>query len=110
MVPKIKFEHISLTSFSKMRVDLAAQVSSVSVFHIIMVLLELHNLQVFSDSVSKALSLTGGADASETAIFVGMMDKFFDCLNVHNYTSGVHSRKPFQMPYTSASDFRLKVI
>ena len=66
MVPKIKFEHISLTSFSKMRVNLAAQVSSVSVFHIIMVLLESHNLQVFSDSVSKALSLTGGADASET--------------------------------------------
>ena len=25
MVPKLKFEHISLTSFSKMRVDLAAQ-------------------------------------------------------------------------------------
>lgn len=27
MVPKLKFEHIALTSFSKMRVDLAAQVS-----------------------------------------------------------------------------------
>ena len=27
MIPKIKFEHISLNSFSKMRVDLAAQVS-----------------------------------------------------------------------------------
>ena len=26
MVPKLKFEHISLTSFSKMRVDLVAQV------------------------------------------------------------------------------------
>ena len=26
MVPKLKLEHISLTSFSKMRVDLAAQV------------------------------------------------------------------------------------
>lgn len=26
MLPKLKFEHISLTSFSKMRVDLAAQV------------------------------------------------------------------------------------
>ena len=29
MVPKLKLEHISLTSFSKMRVDLAAQVSYV---------------------------------------------------------------------------------
>jgi len=27
MIPKLKLEHISLTSFSKMRVDLAAQVS-----------------------------------------------------------------------------------
>ena len=26
MVPKLKFEHISLTPFSKMRIDLAAQV------------------------------------------------------------------------------------
>jgi len=26
MVPKLKFEHICLSSFSKMRVDLAAQV------------------------------------------------------------------------------------
>ncbi len=26
MIPKIKLEHINLTSFSKMRVDLAAQV------------------------------------------------------------------------------------
>ena len=27
LVPKLKYEHVSLTSFSKMRVDLAAQVS-----------------------------------------------------------------------------------
>jgi len=26
MIPKVKLEHIKLTSFSKMRVDLAAQV------------------------------------------------------------------------------------
>ena len=28
IVPKLKFEHINLTAFAKMRVDLAAQVSS----------------------------------------------------------------------------------
>lgn len=28
LVPKLKYEHVFLTSFSKMRVDLAAQVSS----------------------------------------------------------------------------------
>ena len=26
LVPKLKYEHVNLTSFSKMRVDLAAQV------------------------------------------------------------------------------------
>ena len=30
LAPKLKYEHIYLTSFSKMRVDLAAQVSSLS--------------------------------------------------------------------------------
>ena len=29
LVPKLKYEHLNLTAFSKMRVDLAAQVSSV---------------------------------------------------------------------------------
>ena len=31
IVPKLKYEHIFLTSFSKMRVDLAAQVASMHV-------------------------------------------------------------------------------
>ena len=54
--------------------------------------------QVLSESVSKALLLgEGGSRASETSKFVLFMDKFFDALNVHNYTHGV----PFQMPYTS---------
>ena len=38
-----------------------------------------------------------------------MVDKFFDAVNVHNYTHGIHSRKRFQMPYTSSEDMRLKV-
>ena len=63
-------------------------------------------LQVLSDSVSKALEMTGGKDAQETAKFVGMFDKFFDCLN--SFTKGKHSRKAFQNPYRSAIDFRLK--
>lgn len=64
---------------------------------------------MLSDSVSKALSLTGGPEASETARFAGMFDKFFDCLNVRNYTHGIHSRKFFQMPYTHGNDSRLQV-
>lgn len=60
LIHKIKKEHITLTSFSKMRVDLA--------------------------------DLVGGEEASETARFVSMVDKFFDTLNVHNYYHGTHSR------------------
>ena len=54
--------------------------------------------------------LIGGKDAQETAKFVGMFDKFFDCFNVSSFVKGKQSRKPFQNPYRSANDFRLKVI
>lgn len=64
--------------------------------------------QVLSESVSKALRLTGGAEAEETAQLLSNMDKFFDCLNVNNFTSGTRQRKPFQFPYHSGDDFRLK--
>eukprot|EP00731_Ephydatia_muelleri_P035362 Em0117g3a len=56
LLPKLKLEHINLTSFSKMRVDLAAQ--------------------VLSESVSKGLVQVCGDDTSETAYFAEMMDKF----------------------------------
>ena len=99
----------TLNSFSKMRVDLAAQVcySCSQPFWYYYLLFSVY--KALSDSVSKAISLTGGPEASETACFAGMLDKFFDCVNVHNYTHGIHSRKVFQMPYTSKSDFRLEV-
>ena len=66
-------------------------------------------LQVLSESVSKALQLTGGPEAEETARFVGMMDKMFDCLNVNNSSAGIHKCKPFKFPYRGSDDFRLKV-
>ena len=58
--------------------------------------------------MSKALELTGGDQASETARFVRMVDQFFDAMNVHNYTHGLYARKPYQMPYISPKDMRLK--
>ena len=66
-------------------------------------------IQVLSGTVSKALSLTGGEAATETAHFVSMIDHFFDCVNVGNYTAGKLSRNPFKVPYRSGSDFRLNV-
>ena len=55
--------------------------------------------------------LTGGEEAVETAKakFVGVFDKFFDILNVSNFTNGTKKRKRFQHPYQRADDFRLAV-
>ena len=47
--------------------------------------------------MSQALHLTGGDEVSETAHFIGMMDRFFDALNVHNFSH--KALKPFQLPY-----------
>lgn len=66
-------------------------------------------LQVLSESVAKALRLLGGPEVEETARFCSMMDKFFDAMNVGNFTCGRQSRKAFKAPYRSASDFRLTV-
>lgn len=50
-----------------------------------------------------------GQEAAETAVFVSLMDKFFDIMNVSNFATGITKRKPFQYPYRSADDPRLKV-
>ena len=111
MIRKLKYEHIKLTPFSKMRVDLAAQVMFNALFILTLCnpLTMFLSTQVLSDSVSKGLLLVCGEEASETARFVSMADRFFDALNVHNYSHGVRSLKPFQLPYTSSADMRLKV-
>ena len=89
-----------------MRVDLAAQVNcEIS----LRVCISNVNLQALSFSVSKGLSHKLGPIASETSRFVDMFDKFFDALNVVNFDSSRHERKPFKDSYRSASDFRIKV-
>ena len=62
-----------------------------------------------SQTVSNALELTGGEEAKETAKFVAIFDKFFDCLNVSSFEKGKRARKVFQNPYRKATDFRLRV-
>lgn len=66
-------------------------------------------LQVLSDTVCKAFILTGGPELYETIRFVYVFDRFFDSLNVSNFTNGKYKRKVFQQPYRSANDFRLNV-
>ena len=65
---------------------------------------------MLSESVAKALELTGGEEVTETVKFIKMMDHFFDCLNVNNFHTGKQKRKQLQDPYRSGDDFRLKVI
>ena len=60
--------------------------------------------------MSKALAFAMGEEASGTTHFVSMIDHFFDCLNVNNFNTGKFKRKPFQNPYRSADNFRLKVL
>lgn len=53
--------------------------------------------------------VTGGQEVEETAKFTLMMDKFFDCLNVTNFTNASRYRKPYLQPYRSDDDERMKV-
>ena len=54
--------------------------------------------QLLSNFVAKALALVLG-EASETALFAWMFNKFFDLLNVSNFTNGTRYRNPDLHPY-----------
>ena len=86
VLPKLTFDHIKLTSYSSMRVNLAAQ--------------------ILSETMYKVLQLYGGPMAQETAKFCFYLDRFFDCCNVRSLSEGSRSRKPFCKPYTSVDDER----
>lgn len=91
---KLTSEHIYLSPQSVMRVYLAAQVGINLVHVLIFALPALHSifcnlamfllyiLQVLSHSVGSVMQTFGDPDCHETAKFVLLMDKFFDCLNV----------------------------
>ena len=62
-----------------------------------------------NSSVAKALRLTGGDEAVETANFVEIVDKLFNCLNASSLSKGRHQRKAFAQPYFKLDDFRIEV-
>ena len=84
----MKYEHVHLTSYSKMRVDLATQVGSYNVPVMALLTSTVCVIQVLSQSVSKALQFAVGDRANETSRFADMFDKFFDCLNCRVYLLG----------------------
>ena len=86
LLPRLTYEHIQLNAYSVMRLNLAAQ--------------------VLSASVASVLKAFGPPEAAATAQLCEMVDKAFDCLNVHSTQEHQRKRKPFLAPYTSVNDQR----
>ena len=87
LCPKLTRNHVDLTSFSKMKVSLAAQ--------------------VLSSTVSNALDHVYGERVSNTAKFVRIMDKWFDVMNVKHLNEGRNKRNVNLLPFTDVNDERL---
>ena len=51
----------------------------------------------------------GKEETVETARFVSMFDKFFDCLNVAHPTEWISKKKVYRKPYNTVYDERFKV-
>lgn len=86
LLPRLTFDHIKLTSYSTMRVNLAAQ--------------------VLGASVAAVLNTFSPPETAGTAKLCEMVDSFFDCLNVRSTQEHQRKRKPFLAPYTSTTDQR----
>ena len=67
------------------------------------------NWQVLSDTVANASTYMDQDMTTETRLFIAMMDRFFDCLNVKSPTEGVCKRKECRLPYQTPTDWRFKV-
>lgn len=86
LLPRLTYDHIKLSAYSTMRVNLA--------------------VQILSASVANVLKSFGPPDTIATSKLCEMMDNFFDCLNVRNQHEHVRKRKPFLKPYSSLNDQR----
>ena len=62
-----------------------------------------------SETVGKLLLQYAGENAKETANFILMVDKFFDCTNVRHRNESSQKLKPFCTPYTTVNDERFEV-
>ena len=67
-------------------------------------------MQVLSETVASALQVLSKDDTVETRLFIRMMDRFFDCLNVKSPCQGIMERKQYRRPYSSPNDHRFKVL
>ena len=83
-LPKLTLDHIVLTSYSKMKVNLA--------------------VQALCKSVALALRESGKEDVTGTAEFCDMMNGNFDCTNVRSLTERTRKNDSFIRPYRSPED------
>lgn len=85
-VDKLTIKHIELTSYSKMKVNLATQ--------------------VLSESVAQAVEEFGEPEAVRTANFLRKMNTFFDIFNIRSAKEAKYTRKDVG-PIRSPNDLRL---
>ena len=72
-------------------------------------ILPVYCAHAFGNSVANALLFTKKEEVATTAEFVDLINKFFDCLNVGNYTEGRDNQTALKQPYRKSTDFRLEV-
>ena len=105
MVHKLKYKHLHLTNFSKMRVDLDVQ--------LIVILVNTHDVLFFCLRLCRSqwqLPLSWNLETllvklsnlSETWIT-------FDCFNVSSFTKGKLKQNWLLSPYHKDNDFRMEV-
>ena len=95
LLPRLKLEHVKLTFFSRMRVDLASQVSMqyltivpVALCILINFVYLLYTHCTHAGFKSNAFAYFDDSTTKETQRFVSYFDRFFDCLNVRNLSDG----------------------
>ncbi|XP_048241342.1 uncharacterized protein LOC125374488 [Haliotis rufescens] len=84
---KLTRDHIDLSPYSTMKVNLAAQ--------------------IFSSSVGNALEDLYGDPVQETVNLIRHMNRFFDCLNTRSLQEGIIARNSDKKEYRSINDPRL---
>ena len=65
-------------------------------------------VQVLSNTVASELKLYGGAEASETATFIELMDKFFDSFNVLSLSKEKTEKKIISATLQEVDRFSIK--
>lgn len=100
---KLKLEHINLTTYSRMRVDLAAQVCTHE-----LCLLFLHVHRSLAVLLPMVLSTTRFLKLGKLR-FIRIFDTVFDILNIRHVSEWKQKRKPDLKPFESSHDKRLEV-